>query len=309
MNERLALLVLANSAPESCAELARDARSADFDVFVHVDAKADLAQFQAAMGTEVDGVHWLTSASRHSIHWGGFSMIEATGALVKSAMERHDYHSLSLVSDDTAFLVRPETARSMLLAQPNRIDDHAIDPASTRGRRYAELYALDLAFSAVRQRDVEDRAIDLKALDTMYADVKKLAELGKVALDLRGGAQWWSLQGSRALSYVERLELDNHLRLSFQYSAVPYDSFFQTMAAADGLVEGGSQNLTPSPMLFDFTRNPRPYVYREVGEVMDHLKKTWRERVFVRKVADPLLHQRRDLWTEVRRDRKWARLG
>lgn len=91
-----------------------------FDVFLHLDAETDAA------GLALPGC--VTMVERRAVHWGGFSMMQATLDLMAAARE-HDV--LALVSGDALPLLAPEALHAALVEDGERIELVAVpdDPA------------------------------------------------------------------------------------------------------------------------------------------------------------------------------------
>jgi hypothetical protein len=81
---RFAFLILVHHQSESLLRLINRLEHPDTVFFVHVDAKADAAQFRKALGSRAD-VTLLPQQKRASINWGGFGIIEATLSLMSAA--------------------------------------------------------------------------------------------------------------------------------------------------------------------------------------------------------------------------------
>ncbi len=82
MTDRFAVLVLAHHQPGVLASFVDSLRHPSIDVFVHIDAKSDIAPFLAAV-PERDGVSYLQN--RRRVSWGGLSVVQATLDLVAAA--------------------------------------------------------------------------------------------------------------------------------------------------------------------------------------------------------------------------------
>src|SRR5579863_8517591 len=90
----IAALILAHHSPQLLLRLVRRLESYGAQCFIHVDAKVDIAPFYAAC--------FVTNAifieSRTRIAWGGFSIIEATLALLSTALPDERFTHFVLMS-------------------------------------------------------------------------------------------------------------------------------------------------------------------------------------------------------------------
>lgn len=96
MTFRAAVLVMTHQNPEVFAALLDSLRHPSIDVYVHVDAKADLAQFEA-VAPERSGVIYLRD--RICVNWGGLSVTRAILRLIDNARtSSNKYQRYSLLS-------------------------------------------------------------------------------------------------------------------------------------------------------------------------------------------------------------------
>lgn len=82
---KIAFLNLCHCEPSIVARVAKKlTKNKNFDMYIHVDAKQDIAPFQQA----VDGLErvWFTK-KRHKVYWGGYNAIEATCDMMEAALE------------------------------------------------------------------------------------------------------------------------------------------------------------------------------------------------------------------------------
>lgn len=95
---KVAHLILAHNNPQQLKRLAKRLSHSDAHFFVHVDLKADLAEFiKAAEGLNITFIH-----NRIKVFWGGFSMVQATlnGCIeILSSTQKYDYINLLSLQD------------------------------------------------------------------------------------------------------------------------------------------------------------------------------------------------------------------
>lgn len=89
---RIAFLNLCHCEPEIVARTAAKlTRQEDFDMYVHVDAKQDIAPFEEAL----KGIpRVFMTKKRHKVYWGGYHAIEATYTMLRQALasdRKYDY--------------------------------------------------------------------------------------------------------------------------------------------------------------------------------------------------------------------------
>ncbi|ANY79519.1 hypothetical protein BB934_15875 [Microvirga ossetica] len=269
----VAILVLAYREPEVLARAVKIYKHAGFDVFVHLDAKSDLDQYKSKMGSTADFCTFL--AERSNISWAGFEMITATMRLLRSAL-KGNYTNFALASDDT-FPIRDVPRLSAILSSPaNRISVRPLRSDENFAKRYHRFFYFDHPAMSLLGREIESSHIDIRLLDAMDR-LKKRMDIGKDQLQLYYGSQWWSLPRLSAEYALETYENNTSLKESFEFSAVPDEMYIQS-------VLGNSPHLrsiTPSPVIVDWSRNPKPYVFKHASEFTNNID---RHHAFVRKV-------------------------
>ena len=186
----LALLILAFCQPEVLRSAIPVYKAAGLDVYVHLDSKADLAQYTAHLGEMASDCCFIES--RHNIYWSGFSMIDAELALVFAALKHGAYEQFILVSDDTFPLLAPESLNQFFREHYDRIMIRKLEDDDPFMARYSKFYFFDHQASSLLGRPIESASID----DEFFAQInqlKKAKNRGKKPIDVFYGSQWWSI--------------------------------------------------------------------------------------------------------------------
>lgn len=272
----VALMVLAHGAPRSLEAMAAAFADRAVRMYVHLDRKVDLDAYSG-------GRSWPANLAfindRRAVYWGGFSMIEATEALAREALQDARHAAFALVSDDTLPLVAPDVVLSELRARPDRIDVGLSRRNPPFLRRYTDWFFMDSGATSARPIDIGQRHVDRATLDAM-ARLARLQARGKYPFaEVWGGSQWWSLSRQDLEFALSELATNVWLRESFEFSAVPDELAFQTIYANRHQLTARSFT---GPMLTDMTRSPAPFVFHAASEIPPVAP----GKLFVRKVAD-----------------------
>lgn len=218
----IAVLILAHGSPVGLAGLARFFDAPGFDLFVHVDAKADDAPFRAAASSAA--IRFIEP--RINIFWRGFTMIEATIALLKAARRQKPYARYVILSDDTIPLQPLAAIRQQLSGEQDFVTTRKADDFR---HRYDSFFLLDSLATQVRWLPLRDRVVT----PDLIARIKRLEVLmahGKKPLPVFWyGSQWMALTAATAETILRSWESDGWLRESFEFSEVPDESDFQTV--------------------------------------------------------------------------------
>ena len=282
---KIALLVVACRAPVSLEALAGFLVGPEFAFFVHVDAKADIQLF--AEVARHPHVHLI--GDRRKVFWGGFSMIEAEIALLGAAVEGGEFDRFALISDDTFAIKAPDEIKRRLEAEDLWIGSF-IAPDSDW--RYDKFFFFDSDATNPQHRDVRLRAFADDEISAVKS-LERLRSVGKARIQVFHGPQWWCLTREAAAYVLECHRNSAHVRESFRFSAVPDESYIQTLIG----LEGDRWHRRKCPMHFDFSRQPKPFVFRELAELKSLVAS---DALFVRKIPEDrlLLQELQDILSQ-----------
>ncbi len=233
---RLAFLVLAHADAAHLQALVAQLVPAG-DVYLHIDAKADLSSFAALK--EIPGVRF--ASHRHSIDWAGFSMVEATLGLMRDALAASTPYAYLVLLSGSCFPLRPlEELNRCLARTPGRQVIRYLDM-----RESATHYMRHINRRWFKRPMYRGRVRPLVLLDKAVRRVGNMLRLPNAwpeGVVPYFGSQWWALTADccrYVLDFVDRHpEFVEANRLSFS----PDEHFFHTIvgnspfaAAADGL--------------------------------------------------------------------------
>ena len=250
--------------------------AAGIEVFVHVDAKLPLEEYKARIGPHAVACHFIEQ--RFDIFWGGFNMVRAEVSLLRAAYgAARDYTNFALISDDSFPLLPPSTLAAFLQNDRERISIRRIDETDPFWARYHNLFYFDHPATSLHGRPIESAFVDGR-LFAAIDDMKHLRSTGKSRIEVFYGSQWWSLSRDTAGLVLRIFEDDVRLRKSFEYSAVPDEMYIQSIVG-NNVPERVS---CLSPMLVDWAREPRPFVFTSAEQAADQVRP---HHAFLRKVT------------------------
>ena len=271
----VAILALAFREPAVLAAAMPVYKAAGCDVYVHLDAKASLADYQSAMGPMAQECTFLSE--RRSIYWAGFTMVQAMLDLMGAALAGGTYGNFALVSDDSFPVREPWLLKAKLTTDHERISVRRIEETEVFAQRYRRFFHFDHQATSLHGRPIESAFVADGFLSALHR-LEARRQTGKADLPLYYGSQWWSLTEAAVHLLIELNETRDDLRESFEFSAVPDEMYFQSVLMSFA----PHMKRVESPMLVDWSRQPKPFVFQKLDDVQARIGE---DHCFVRKVS------------------------
>ena len=266
----LGVVMLAHTALDRAAQVARFWLDAGCPVALHIDSAVPQAQV-AAMQAELGDQPLLRMVPRLRCDWGSWNIVAASQSAAKTLL--HDFATLEhvLLTSGSCLPLRP-AAELIGHLQANQGSDYiesvAVDHADwITGGLSRERFTLHFPFSWRKQRWLFDRAVDLQRRWGLAREIPR-------PLEPHLGSQWWCLSRTTLDAILTHPKRDRYERY-FKRCWIPDESYFQTLVRQHGRrIE--SHSLT----LVKFDRNGRPNLFYD-----DHLQLLRRsDRFLARKI-------------------------
>ena len=243
----------------------------DADLFVHVDAKVSCKAYEGTRACS--NVHILED--RLPIYWGGFNTVRAIIKAIEVARDLANYDRYILLTEDSVPLRSPSDLIRLLSDDVEWIDSNELP--QDKWQRYTRFFCFDTPPTNPRMNNPIEKFFTKESIET-FVRMQSLMAQGKVTLPrLFHGSGYWALT-SQAISAVLRTHsASEHLRQSFEFSAIPEEQYFHTILGNASLANKRSRF-----MKADFTRPPHPYVFQTVDELYAEQRES--KCLFLRKV-------------------------
>jgi len=224
---KIAFLIAAHTEPALLARLVRALRAPWSHVFVHIDAKADIGIFLHEL-SDTRGVTLIRE--RVAVHWGGWSQVEASLRLMRTAREHDRTFARFVLLSGCCYPMRSNSAlrdhlftddaeHIGLMRMPDAKTEKPIERLTrwhfeggdrTRGSKAALLRLLNKVTFYGPPRDMT------AALDGLvpYA-----------------GSSWWALTHGAVDTVLQTVAQRPRLVELFRHSAFPDEGFFHTIIA------------------------------------------------------------------------------
>jgi hypothetical protein len=220
-------LVMAHRRPKRFADLLDAIVTDDARVTVHIDRTTDEAPFREA-ASPYSTISFIPERDRVDVRWGGWSQVEATLRLLRSAsaagaIRPRDY--VILLSGDSYPLQPPAALERALSKQHHQfINSKPMTPTGTKPVSRFTTFYWEAARSGTRLMHLA-RAANRLRVRRPY----RRALHGRV---LHGGSQWWALTGQATGWLLREVDRDRRFVRFCRHTRVPDEFFFQTLLAA-----------------------------------------------------------------------------
>ncbi len=274
MTRRIALLVLAHRLP--ALQFLLDLLDERFTVFVHIDAKTDLRAARLRVPR-----HATLIEPRLEVFWGGWSMMQATLALIAAARARGGFSRFALVSGDALPALPLDRLEAALLDEAREYiellpvpDDPSLAGTEMQAAiarhgwvqpwRLHNPVAWDHRLLNPFQREEAARhyGVAQDRIDWIRGDAERL--LRELLAELRPprpfagfwyGAQWWALTAGSIEALLPELARPEVQRF-FRTIQVPDEHMIQTLLGNRPELLGG-RAAAGSPMWTDQANRAR----------------------------------------------------
>jgi hypothetical protein len=223
---KVACLILAYRGADVLARCQPVLAAAGWDVYVHLDRKANISNYAHALGSAGRGCFFVDDPL--NVFWGGYSMMQAEFKLIETAREVASYDKYVLLSDDAFPILPPDALAEHLTKGEDYVTCKRQPPKSEFYTRYDKFFFYDHPATMMRDHGTRCVEIDIN-FEHSIAEISVLRRIGKKKIDVYFGSQFWSLSGSTIEFVMRKVREDLHLTKSFQYSALPDETMIQSI--------------------------------------------------------------------------------
>lgn len=212
---KLAHLILVHSNPVQTEKLVKRLCHPDADIYIHLDAKADISEFQALSAVPVTFIK-----KRISVKWGNYSMVEATLASFEEILASGTVYShINLLSGQDYPLKSAQEIQKFLFAHPDKtfMRSLAIPEEWDEPVERLEKYNLgDLTFPGKHiVQNIMNRILPKRKLPRH--------------LKIYGRSQWFTITPECALYTINYLKEHKRVRRFFRRTWAADELIFQTV--------------------------------------------------------------------------------
>lgn len=213
---RLAHLLLIHSNPQQTRRLASRLSHADADIYIHLDAKADINDFKSL--EDIGNVFFISK--RQSVFWGNYSMIEATLNSFEEILQTNkSYSHINLLSGQDYPLKSAAEIQSFLFANADK----------TYIRWFAIPQDWDEPVSRLQKYNFGD--LNIPGKHQLQQLANKLLPPKKIPhnLQIYGRSQWFTITLACARYTIDFLKNNPRIRRFFLLTWAADELVFQTV--------------------------------------------------------------------------------
>jgi hypothetical protein len=225
---KICYLILAHDNFGHLDRLIQALTDADSSFYIHIDKKATGVYTPSGRN-----VHLIPE--RIDINWGGFTMIEASLALMRHAASHSPDAAYYALISGADYPVRPKEFLYNLLEKGKEYIDIAPVPAPYKPAERYEYYYFDYNRRNLKHYNPKFLAEVL---------LKKLKIKRKPPFRIYAGTQWFALTQACVRYILETIEKDERYTAFFRHTLVPDEAFFQTIIGNSPFYEQTASSLT-----------------------------------------------------------------
>ena len=221
----VAFLILAHNEPKLLARIISRLTAEWSSIFVHIDARADVEAFKREIASS--RVTFLHGDQRVKVNWCGFSMVEATLNLMKSAVDSAANPGRFVLMSGVDYPIKPLPHIARVLSSDDEFIqiDLKIDP---RGDNQ-----FDRCLNRPFYRDnlwFNDRTSPVRLFPWATRKLEqRIVRRPPEGLDIFYGPSWWGLTREAVLEVLAFTEAKQALVRWFSGVRSPDESLFQTI--------------------------------------------------------------------------------
>lgn len=185
-----AVLILAHKDIDQLLQLTKRLNGV-FEVYIHIDRKAQMTNHQQDVLNTLPHVHWI---STQNVHWGAWSIVQATIDLMNLALKKSDNRYFHLISGQDWPVKRPQEIYDFF-SDNNKLYIWNYESAKYRksGEPLVDWQKFYFNYDKINRKSTYGKVYHRVsiALQTIFR-VNKLKKLG-INLTLYNGSQWVDL--------------------------------------------------------------------------------------------------------------------
>ncbi|GAA5394645.1 beta-1,6-N-acetylglucosaminyltransferase [Streptococcus uberis] len=198
-----------------------------FDIYIHVDKKSNLCEFQKQFSNlEYSKIFFISEDDRELVRWGDYSIVKAELKLLKEA-KKNNYSFYHLVSGADFILKKPEKIYNFFNEHKNNEFVHFWSIEKENKKIFKERYELYHPLYPPKKTVILKTIYHIKR--RFFVATQRLLNVNRLKnkdFELKMGSQWFSITNDFA-NYV--LLKEKWIDEVYSKTLIPDESFMQTL--------------------------------------------------------------------------------
>lgn len=197
-------------------------------IFIHLDIKKNLEEFTSYI-PEKNNIHFIQE--RHSISWGGFSMVEAMLALIKNALTNDvEVSHLVFLSGNDYPIKSPEKINQFFLSNQDNQLIRGFNLTRSNCNHCLEKVERKWYFDSKIKHPIQKKiSVTIKNFLPQFKKNSSQVEINQQLVDVYFGSQWIGITKECAEYVVDTVESNPQLKEYFENTSAPDEMFFHTI--------------------------------------------------------------------------------
>jgi hypothetical protein len=218
----IAFLILAHNNPSLLRRLVDRLQGPNVEIYVHLDRRVDREGFMAA--AQLTGAKYVPANRSVKVHWGGFSLVLATIALMQYAVEDNKQSERFFLLSGVSYPARSRNEILSALAAPGQtihVEHHlSVDKRGDYHSFVNRIWLNDIKW--LNHREFRHT----KARGAFYRLAKYFGRRPIPGFELFRGSNWWSID-RRAVEHVLFVAKNRRsIARWFYFSCIPDEMYF-----------------------------------------------------------------------------------
>lgn len=251
---KICYLVLAHDNFEHLGRMLHALNEDGCSFYIHIDSKAKNAYIPDLPNAVVIPYHF-------NINWGGYTMVEATQALLEYGMMQSDDADYFILISGADYPIRPKSFLYDLLEKKKEYIDIAPVPVPFKPLERYEYYYFDY-----NRRNLKH----YNPFFLIEVLMKKMKIKRKAPFKIYAGTQWFALTNDCVKYILDIAKTDKRYEGFFRHTLVPDEAFFQTIIGNSPFAEKTVSSLTYTD--WEVPHPPAMIEERHVEYLKDHIE-------------------------------------
>ncbi len=219
---KIAILLMCHTLPKQINDFIAEFQEEDYDFYIHIDKKASIQDDI----TKNDNVFFIDDINRVNVQWGGYSQVEASLSLLKTAFNNDKYLYYWLCSGQD-YPIKSTAEITSVLKKSDCNYIHVIKDNTKYQKRVDINYPSWMIGRSLPQKILKTLYIYVTGGRTETLPLFKKRRPKEV--NVQFGSSWWCLNEPTVQWLLQYIKCNPEFIQFFKRTLCPDESFYQTL--------------------------------------------------------------------------------